>query len=158
MRKILALILIILSIILSGCSPAIFDMNSFVLPDDMEFIQTVKELNTPEKIGQYMKDNFSFKANAYNTLSPYELWKTKTGDCNDISTFAVFIANYHGYKSYQVIFYGEINHAIALFIEEGQYTYISNNKYYPTDFRNNISGYNSFEVYDYEMNLIEVGN
>ncbi|KUK98199.1 MAG: hypothetical protein XE08_0632, partial [Parcubacteria bacterium 32_520] len=83
-------------------------------------------------------------------------WKTKKGDCNDISTFAVFVANYHGYKTYQVFFYGDINHAIAVFIEDGQYTYISDNKYYPIDFRENINNYNYYEIYDYEMNLVKV--
>jgi sulfur relay (sulfurtransferase) DsrF/TusC family protein len=43
-----------------------------------------------------------------------------------------------------------------VFIEDGQYTYISDNKYYPIDFRENINNYNYYEIYDYEMNLVKV--
>ncbi len=148
------IILILISLTLTGCG--IYNLNSFILPDDLEFIQTIEELDTPEKIGQYIYNNFTYEAHPYNVLSPYSMWKTKKGDCNDISTFAVFVANYHGYKTYQVFFYGDINHAIAVFIEDGQYTYISDNKYYPIDFRENINNYNYYEIYDYEMNLVKV--
>ncbi|MFA5559850.1 MAG: transglutaminase domain-containing protein, partial [Methanofastidiosum sp.] len=131
------IILILIALTLTGCG--IYNLNSFILPDDLEFIQTIEQLDTPEKIGQYIYNNFTYEAHPYNVLSPYSMWKTKKGDCNDISTFAVFVANYHGYKTYQVFFYGDINHAIAVFIEDGQYTYISDNKYYPIDFRENIN-------------------
>lgn len=148
------IILILIALTLTGCG--IYNLNSFVLPNDLEFIQTIEQLDTPEKIGQYIYNNFTYEAHPYNVLSPYSMWKTKKGDCNDISTFAVFVANYHGYKTYQVFFYGDINHAIAVFIEDGQYTYISDNKYYPIDFRENINNYNYYEIYDYEMNLVKV--
>jgi hypothetical protein len=42
----------------------------------MEFIQTVKELNTPEKIGQYMKDNFEYKAQLLvSIMNKVKLWQ-----------------------------------------------------------------------------------
>ena len=151
------IILILISLTLTGCG--IYNLNSFILPDDLEFIQTIEELDTPEKIGQYIYNNFTYEAHPYNVLSPYSMWKTKKGDCNDISTFAIFVANYHKYETYQVLFYGKINHAIAIFVENGKYTYIDNNKYYPIDFRdniNNICKFDYYKIYDYNMNLVEV--
>lgn len=47
MKKILVLMLIT-TLLLSGCGT--FNLNEFVMPDDVEFLATIESLNTPEKI------------------------------------------------------------------------------------------------------------
>jgi len=166
MKRIFVLILIIIA--LSGCSPAIF-----VMPDDMEFMKVVQELDTPEKIGQYMKDNFEYKANLIYTKTPYQLWKTKIGDCSDFTSFGMFVANYHGYETYlaNIHFRGSITyHTIAIYKEDGKYNFTNNQKYISVeknDLREIIYMYfyyypqkalKSYEIYDYDMNHIMGGN
>ena len=125
MKKII--LFLILIILLSGCS-------DIVLPNDIEFINTIKTLDTPENICNFMQDNFTFKDNFYNAPDPYNLWLIKEGDCDDMSTFATFVANYHGYTTYQIHLYFEgacICHSLAVYLENGKYTYSSNQYYYP---------------------------
>jgi len=88
MKKIILLILIL--ILLTGCG--IFNLNGWICPDDGEFLAVIEELDTPQKIGDYMLENFTYEAHNFYAPDPYTLWKTKKGDCNDFSTFGVFIA------------------------------------------------------------------
>ncbi len=71
------IILILMTLTLTGCG--IYNINSFVLPDDLEFIQTIEQLDTPEKICQYMKENFIYKAHYIYAPDPYTFWKIKKG-------------------------------------------------------------------------------
>ena len=164
------LVLILLTIFLSSCGT--FNLDYFVMPDDAEFLTIIQELNTPEKICNYMEDNFTFTFHEFYTPDPYTFWKLKEGDCNDFSTFAVFVANYHEYETYQIYIYfqtGNEFHAIAVYKEYGKYTYSSNKSYYPiytNSFKKCVFHYflysdrklKSYKVYDYENNLIEVGD
>jgi len=158
-------ILILLTVFLSGCG--IFNLNGFIMPDDLDFLAVVESLDTPEKICGYMKDNFIYKYHSLYAPNPYTLWKTKEGDCNDFSTFGVFVANYHGYTTYQIDikFNNKImNHYLAVYVENNGYTFSSNMEYYPwicesfidviKCYTNNLK---SYKVYDYDMNLIEEG-
>lgn len=160
-----------LTILLSGCS--ILNLADFVLPDDINFINTIKELDTPEKICSYMKENFTYKKNLFYNPDPYTLWQTKKGDCNDFSTFATFVANYHGYETYQIKIYYQnsvFNHFLAIYKENGLYNFSTNRSYYPVNYDNfsdivkfnseqvyNAYGYlwSSYIVYDYNMNIVE---
>lgn len=159
MKKIIGLILIML--MLSGCG--LYDLNSFVIPDDTEFIKVIKNLDTPEKIGSYMLANFEYEFHGFYSPDPYTLWKTKKGDCNDFATFGMFAANYHGYETYRVEIYykGLVNHMIAVYKENDGYTFTSNRKYYEESkdsFKECImSDYIKYKVFDYDGNLIEVG-
>jgi len=94
MKKIILLIIIL--ILLTGCS-GIYNLNIFILPDDIGFMALIEELDIPEKICQYMADNFTREQHDY-PLTPYQLYITRKGDCDDFSNFAIFIANYHGYE------------------------------------------------------------
>lgn len=117
MKKLL--ILIILISLTAGCG--IYDLNFFVMPDDLEFLALVKELDTPQKIVQYMSDNFEYEAHALWTPTPYIIWQTKKVDCNDFVTFAIFIANYHNYETYQIeIFWKNTidRHMLAVYKED----------------------------------------
>lgn len=171
--QILILILIV-TIFLSGCRYKVFNLSDFVLPDDIEFISCIEKLDTPEKICDYMKDNFIYEETDFYVPTPHQLWLDKIGDCNDFSTFAIFVANYHNYTTYQIfIFFKDIvkGHAIAVFVENGKYTYISNYLYVPLNsdnFKDIVLDYlnlsfveyelDYYKVFDYNMNKIETGN
>ena len=54
MKKIIILILLTIFLsVLSGCG--FYNLSNFTLPDDLEFLEVVKELDSPQKIGDYMK-------------------------------------------------------------------------------------------------------
>ena len=113
MKK-LIILFILLTIFLSGCS--------ILESDDLKFITLVKELDTPQKISDYMICNFTYEYHA-SYIDPYILWKTKKGDCSDFAVFAQFIANFHGYKTYKIFinFKGTSTcpHVLAIYSEVG---------------------------------------
>ena len=166
MKRIILSIMIL--IFLTGCS-GLYNINSFILPDDLEFIALIKELNTPEKICKYMLDNFESEEHLYITLNPYELYNTKKGDCNDFATFGIFIANYHNYKTYMIkmlfpkpIYQVDTWHTIAVYEESNSLTVSENRCYwdgeYFEDFRTIMDvfiGWTKYIVYDYNMDIIE---
>ncbi|MCK4690147.1 MAG: hypothetical protein KAT41_07625 [Candidatus Marinimicrobia bacterium] len=164
-------LLIIALIFLSGCG--IYNLANFVVPDDLEFLAVIEDLNTPEKICEYMQENFEYGLSLWIAYSPYQMWllntQNKTGDCNDYSCFAVFVANWHGYETYQMNITYEnysIRHLLAIFVENDKYNYSSDAYYYPIQvntFREIIehhcntfnTGWRSYKVFDYEMNIME---
>ena len=153
----------------AGC--VVYNINHFVIPDDQEFLETIEKLENPGIICNYMANNFVYEKH-FNSLSPYQLWKTKKGDCNDFSNFATFVADYHGYETYQIwTFFKEgDSHMLGVFVVNGKYDYSSNWLFYHTQFDtfikivdHNMNYYSSlyelksYKVYDYGMNLVEVG-
>ena len=174
MRKIIVLVLIP-CILFIGCN-VFYNLNSFILPNDDEFDQAILKQNIPRKICLYMQENFDFMLHILN-YSPYQMWlenvKNKVGDCNDYSTYAVFVADYHGYETYQIcmffkggFFWG---HALAVYVENGRYTYSSNDIYHPIyadDFSEVVSHYiehsglelSFYRVYNFQMKIIERGD
>ncbi len=170
MKKIL--ILLILSVfLLSGCG--IYNLNFFVLPDDAEFLALIQELDTPEKIGDYMLDNFEYEPHPYILLTPYQLYITKKGDCDDFANFARFIAHYHGYETFLIkISYNNyaFNHYLAIYKENGLYNFSDNQHYFLVNYNNFYDivlldsqwvydryGYiwTKYTVYDYNNNIVE---
>jgi len=135
MKKLLIL-LILLTIFLSGCG--IFNLNGWVIPDDTEFLALVQELDTPEKICQYMLDNFTYEIHDFYTLDPYELWQTQKGDCDDMSAFGCFVADYHNYETYQIKIFDNtlFTHFVAVYDENIWYSI--------TDCQNYYFGFNTF--------------
>lgn len=166
MKRILLFIIIL--ILLSGCG--IFNLNYFVMPDDLEFLLVIDGLNTPKKISDYMQENFTYEKHYFKTLSPYELFLYKKGDCDNFSTFGIFAANYHDYETYQI----EIElkntlctHWVGVYVE-GNYSFTDNQYYYPNfDTSREIVEESSkhinyewvsYKMYNYDMNIIERGN
>ncbi|GAI73221.1 unnamed protein product [marine sediment metagenome] len=131
----------------------------------------LNELDTPEKICSYMKEHFNYKENLFYNHNPYELWLTQEGDCNDLCTFAIFVADYHNYETHQIhISFKEIaiKHVLGVYTEDKGYTYSDNEDYCPlcaSSFNDIISHYfidhelelKSYEILDYKNNLIEEG-
>lgn len=166
MKKILMATLLIVTLLTIGCG--ILNLSGFITPDDPEFLAVVQSLGTPQKIANYMGDNFKYKAQI-NTLNPYMLWKIKKGDCNDFATFGLFVANFHGYKTYQILIsYGKSSHMVAVYIED-RMSYTDNWIYnYGHDtFREIVESsmqyrteglvWLRYTAYDYNMKVIEKG-
>ena len=168
MQKILSkiIIVIILSCLLTGCW--LQNVSNFVIPDDEDFIETINRLDTPQKICTYMKENFEWEW-TIRTYTPYQLWlvsrQNKYGDCSDYSAFAIFVAHYHGYEVFQMFMWkNRMPHVLGVFVENDKYTYSDNQYYHPIyvkTFRevieNHSSEFQSYKVYDYNMNIIERG-
>jgi len=159
MKKLLILF-ILLTIFLSGCGSGLYNLNHFILPDDAEFLALIQELDTPEKICQYMKENFE-PENHDVTLTPYQLYLTRKGDCDDLAHFGRFIANYHGYETYLVLMHFDVWHAIAIYKEGNCYTF-SDNQLYSKQCYNSFAdilqiynGWSKYIVYDYWNNVVK---
>ena len=161
MKKLLFLYILFI-FILSGCG--IYNLNNFVLPDNIEFLALIEELDTPEKICNYMLENFTYETNSI-LLNPYKLFITKNGNCDDFSFFATFIAHYNNYETYQILIEFPLKkyHVIGVF-KEGNYYNISENLLYIECFCENFreimnfyfyKNWLSYNVYDYDMNIVE---
>lgn len=166
MKKII-LISIILIFLTAGCG--IFDLNGWLVPDDGEFLACITELDTPQKISDYMLRNFTYEAHDFYAPDPYTLWKTGLGDCNDFACFGVFVADYHGYETFIIhIFDGSFySHYVAIYNEYIYYS-ITNSRYYYfgfNDFREIVNyvcdisnrRWSKYIIYDYWNNEIETG-
>jgi len=164
-RLLFSILLIILLITISGCG--LFNLDGWVIPDDTEFLALIQELDTPQKIGEYMKENFTYEIHDYYAPDPYTLYLIKKGDCNDFSTFGTFIAEYHGYETFQIKIFDNTlyQHYVAVYDEDIWYSI--------TDCQNYYFGFDNFKeiveyvchirlktwteyiVYDYWNNIIE---
>jgi len=179
-RKVLLLVLVISLIsILTGCGEMAFYLSGWVWPEDLDFITTIEGLKTPQEISDYMIDNFYHETHAFWTPSPYTLWKTKKGDCNDFATFGAFVAHWHDYETYliKMIYIKSCwEHWLAVYVEDDGLSYTDNQSYRIYDYLNDIYGFNSFKgivdfaclhhpewklkkyiVYDYESRIVETG-
>ena len=172
MKKLLVLF-IIFTIFLSGCG--IYNLNLFIIPDDTVFLALIQELDTPEKISDYMIENFTYELHILYILNPYQLYITQKGDCDDFANFSMFISNYHGYETFLIkIHYKNytINHYLAVYKENNLYNFSDNQYYFPVNYDNFYDivklnsqwmyysyGYiwSSYIVYDYYNNIIGQG-
>lgn len=175
MKKVILLIIVLIfSTGLTGCG--IFNLNGWLVPDDAEFTEVIESLRTPQKISDYMIENFEYKAYPFTVLNPYELFLYKKGDCDIFAKFGAFAADYHNYETYQIkIFYSGtiIKHRIAIYVEDdglsftdNQY-YFNNHGYFFNTFREiveydntlkNDKIWSKYTVYDYDNNIIEKGH
>jgi len=106
-----------------------------LFPDVPEFMEAIEELDTPEKIGNYMLEKFVYENHPPGCKDTYILWVDKTGRCSDFARFATIIANYHGYETYEIATNAYmpdgkyVSHTLGVYVEDGGYTY-SSNQYY----------------------------
>ena len=167
MKRILLITMVCL--LLSGCG--IYNLDNFVTPNDTEFIAVVESLDTPEKIAKYMLYNFTYEIHNFYAPDPCTLWQTKKGDCNDMSTFGTWVANYHGYTTYQMkIFFkgSQFTHYVAIYDEGNSKYSITNDQFFDfwfynfediVDYSSDLvcSEWTSYKVFDYDNNMIEKG-
>lgn len=109
-------------------------------------MECISRLGTPQKIGLYMLENFvsHTKEGKPNVRNPYSFWKIKKGNCVDFSEFGAFVANYHGYKVYQMEIIHEgisTDHLITIYVEDGGMSFSNNQDY----FNNYGDWFNNFE-------------
>ena len=168
MKKVIFFIIIL--VLLTGCG-GLYNLNNFILPDDAEFLALVEELDTPEKICQYMEDNFTYELHILDPLTPYQLYILRKGDCDDFYNWAAFFANYYGYETYRVMIYQKntiIKHCIVIYKENNKYNF-SDNQYYIfieainfkeiVEYDKYLTGKDwiKYIVYDYWDNKVETG-
>ena len=164
MKKVI-LSIIILIFLTVGC--ARFNPGDYVIPDDQVFIAVISTLYTPENIGNYMLENFTYEIHDFTAQTPYELYLSKKGDCDEFSNFGVFAANYHNIETWQMeIFDNTIfSHYVAVYNEDIWLSITDNQAYYfgfsnfeeAVDYvcyiRNKM--WTKYVVYDYDMNIVE---
>jgi len=103
--------------------------------EDPEFVNLVYQLDSPEKICQYMEKYISYKI-LIGPHSPYQTYLSKEGDCGDYAAFANGIAHFHGYESYHVVikWTNGIAHAIVVYDMGDHYTYSDPYLYFSQSF------------------------
>jgi len=168
MKKLILLFIIgAILILLTGCG--IFNLNGWICPDDGEFLACIEELSTPQKIGDYMLENFTYEAHDFIAKSPYELFLSKKGDCDEFAKFGVFIADYHGYETFIIHIFDNsfYSHMVAVYNEDIWYS-ITNGRYYSfgfNDFREIVEyvcymsdrKWTKYKVYNYWDDIVETG-
>jgi len=103
--------------------------------EDPEFVNLVYQLDSPQKICQYIEKNADYKI-LYGPHSPYQSYLSKEGDCGDAAVFTNCIAHFHGYESnYVYIEWTNGNaHAIVVYDMGDYYTYSSVYLYFSQSF------------------------
>ena len=107
MKKLLrnfALIIVLGILLLSaGCSSTrgYYDLISWSPPSDSAFTSFVSSMSSPSKITYWIRGNCAFVINTSTCKSPYEFWKTKSGDCSEAAALSSYVLHQHGYTTYQ---------------------------------------------------------
>ena len=166
MRKILFLSFIIIMFLITGC--ARFNPGEYVIPEDGGFLAVINSLYTPEDISNYMLANFTYEVHDFTAQTPYELYLSKKGDCDEFSNFGVWVANFHGYETWQIQIFDNsfYSHYVAVY-DEDIWLSITDNQYYFFGFddfmdiveyvcyiRNKV--WTKYIVYDYWNNEIKI--
>jgi hypothetical protein len=118
-------------------------VNSFI-PDvlgmglyqgDSEFVSLLYQLDSPQKICQYMEKYFSYKL-LNGPHSPYQTYLSKEGDCCDHAIFANCLAHFHGYESniVNIAWTNGHSHSIVVYDMGNHYTYSSVYLYFSQSF------------------------
>lgn len=105
MRKYSALIILFLIIMLFlvACNTGGL-VTPTIETEGMDFEEVVEYLDTPEKIVEYMSDNFNHYVaiygeppDDYNPYLPEDFFHVRIGNCEDFSAFASYVLDQHGY-------------------------------------------------------------
>jgi len=167
------MILFFCLLFLIGCVGNLSNLFLLTVPDDggmdeydPNFISLIKNLNTPEKLSSWLKNNTTFKNN-FGSLTPYEFYLKREGDCNDYKIFNCYVLHYNGYNVNQlnVKFNNLTGHGLAIFENKGNKPYkygivnvkssVTNGKILGKQFNyNTISGVIESLEYWYERKII----
>ena len=98
----------------------------------LDFNETVHQLDTPEKLVNYMKKYFKY---VYHegciAYSPEEFFRIRKGDCKDFAVFSSYVLKLHGYDTKMIAFKfrkdGTVDgHVITVYkVDGGKLRYIS---------------------------------
>ena len=127
-KLIILLCFLVIAVILASCSGIQLDVEY-----SLTFSEVVNQLDTPEKLLEYMKDNFTEAWHeGHISYSPEVFFNIKEGDCKDLATFGSYVLYQHGYevKIMCVKLSGELigQHALTYFRDkDDKLKYITNN-------------------------------
>ena len=132
MKRKLKIVLSFLAIvaILTSCSGTQLDLDNI-----LSFAEVVNQLNTPEKLLEYMRDNFTEAWHeGHISYSPEVFFNIKEGGCKELATFGSYVLDQHEYevKIMLVKLSGELKgqHALTYFRDKDDtLKYITNNIY-----------------------------
>lgn len=107
-----------------------------VLETDNKFPDEIKSLDSPAKIADYLKNNFTISGTEKDAaLEPKDFLAAKTGNTGDVAVFAAYVLDYHNFEA-GVIRYsasGQNNpgkesfHSVAIFRDKDTPEYLSIN-------------------------------
>jgi hypothetical protein len=86
-----------------------------------EFLAAENQLDSAEKISDYLKNNFSIMDNESNSaLAPAVFFAKKSGGPQDVAVFTAYVLKQHGFEAGVLIYRGEkdnlpFSHAVAVF-------------------------------------------
>lgn len=126
------MVLCVLIISLTGCTEESNDADLSQY-ENKKFKQFVKELDTPEKLSNFMEQYFSIEERGgCNAYPPQQFFELKKGDCKDYSAFSSFVLSYHGYDAEMLCFdlYNSkgvrtSGHVVTVFKVDGSMYYMS---------------------------------
>lgn len=182
MKKTIIIFALVISLgtllLMAGCvsTQGYYDLSSWSPPSDAAFTSFVNNMDSPAKITSWINGNCTFVYNNGTCKSPYEFWKTKSGDCSEAAALCSYCLHENGYNTYQThITYTTGNaHRICIYkVGSGyQYTTYSNNPsgcyYHPSSYTlpsyracvndwDNRSPYtvSGYTVWDWNYNAVE---
>ena len=121
-------IFIFITFILTSCSGIQLDVEYSSV-----FSELVNQLDTPEKLVAYMRDNFTEAWHeGHISYSPEVFFNIKEGGCKELATFGSYVLEQHGYevKIMLIKLSGELKgqHALTYFRDKDDtLKYITNN-------------------------------
>ena len=108
------------------------------IKNDITFQEAIIQLNTPQKLVDYLNKNFSFEEEESDqSMTPEEFFNAKKGKRNDVATFSSFVLYKNGYYAtiFRYKFIDQENkesvRTITLFTEEDTAKYIDLEKSKP---------------------------
>jgi len=110
--------------------------NKIVAETSEIFDEEINKLDLPDKIVNYLKDNFTISDTEIDTaLIPKEFFTAKTGGTQDAAVFMAYVLNYHGFEAGVIRYAGtsqgkDLIHTVAIFRDKDtpKYLSISNGK------------------------------
>jgi hypothetical protein len=110
--------------------------NKIVTETSETFDEAINKLDLPDKIVDYLKDNFTISDTEIDTaLNPKEFFTAKTGGTQDAAIFMAYALNYHGFEAGVIRYAGtsqgkDLVHTVAIFRDKDtpKYLSISNGK------------------------------
>jgi len=136
----LIILFIIFLIPLIACNSEGLVMPS-IETENMDFKEVVASLDTPEKLVEYMRNNFNHYVTVYgeplddyNPYLPEDFFQVRIGNCEDFSAFASYVLDHHDYNVFLLYYIALSNennkiygHTVTVFYtQEGKLKYISN--------------------------------
>ncbi|MFC1517370.1 transglutaminase-like domain-containing protein [Candidatus Margulisiibacteriota bacterium] len=129
------IILILLVLFISGCAEMnrnLYDPKEVESVKDLSsFEEVVTKLDTPEKVYEWMRINFSYVPDdSYDDefRAPQTTFGLRYGDCDDYALFAEYVLKEHGYETEIIsVFSATKGHTVCVWKDNNKkYNHLSN--------------------------------